>query len=84
MFEEHNIGLIDWPARSPDLNIIENCWSMLKTNVERRQPGDISSLKMYIQEEWDNLTMDYIMSLHNSIPTRLNKCIEANGNVINY
>ena len=32
-FEEARIELLPWPSRSPDLNIIENVWSMLSLRV---------------------------------------------------
>ena len=32
-FEETGIEPLPWPTRSPDLNIIENVWSMLSSRV---------------------------------------------------
>ena len=29
-FSEKNIKLLDWPGSSPDLNVIENCWMIVK------------------------------------------------------
>ncbi|KAG3001110.1 hypothetical protein PC128_g16898 [Phytophthora cactorum] len=32
-FEEQEINLLDWPARSLDLNPIENLWALLARKV---------------------------------------------------
>ena len=34
---ENNIKTIDWPARSPDLNIIENIWGWLAIKLQGKQ-----------------------------------------------
>lgn len=37
--------VIDWPSNSPDLNPIENLWSIVKRNVEKRQPKNLDDLR---------------------------------------
>jgi hypothetical protein len=39
---QNNIHLIEWLSNSPDLNSIENMWQIVKKNVEKRMPKDIS------------------------------------------
>ena len=34
-FRSSNLEKIPWPASSPDLNIIENVWSVLKSKLRR-------------------------------------------------
>ena len=43
--------VLDWPSKSPDLNPIENLWSILKHAVYSRNSRDINELKMHILEE---------------------------------
>lgn len=33
MFERHNTILLEWPPKSPDLSLIEQLWSILKTRI---------------------------------------------------
>ena len=51
--DSRSICLIsDWPAQSPDLNIIENLWSVLKSKVTKRMPKTDGELWSVTQEEW--------------------------------
>ena len=56
-FTAKKIDLLDWPAKSPDLNIIENVWSLLAKDVydNSRQFDNISQLKEAIEKAWGNL-----------------------------
>ncbi len=31
---DHGVGVLDWPANSPDLNPLENLWSIVKRNAD--------------------------------------------------
>jgi hypothetical protein len=33
-FEEHNINVLDWPAQSPDINVIKHLWGTLKKKLQ--------------------------------------------------
>ena len=50
-FTAKKIDLLDWPAKSPDLNIIENVWSLLAKDVydNSRQFDNISNLKRLLR-----------------------------------
>jgi len=52
--ELSGIRTLDWPARSPDLNPIENIW-MNKVIRKRTEPGDtLIKLKRLLENTWAN------------------------------
>jgi transposase len=61
-FEDHNINVLDWPSRSPDLNPIENMWGLLVRNLKRRQLvfHTTEELLSAITDAWRTLPQDYL------------------------
>ena len=49
---KNSINTIDWPSNSPDLNPIENMWTIIKNNVEKRMPQNINELTKFLAEKW--------------------------------
>lgn len=76
--------LSNWPPQSPDCNIIENVWSVLKTNVFNNKPRSSFELWKYIQEEWQKIPTNLFKRLYSSIPARLNEIRKSRGGVIKY
>ncbi len=70
---------LDLPPYSPDLNIIENMWSILKTRVAKRTPSDFEELVEIAQEEWVNFSMDEIHVYFRSIPNRIRDIVSNGG-----
>ena len=56
-FNENNISILPWPARSLDLNIIESCWAELVHGVyaNGKQDQHVEELINAIVREWDTL-----------------------------
>ena len=77
---------MSWPARSPDLNIIENCWAELVHSVyaNEKQYQHVQELKNEIVREWDTLSQNYIQKLYKSIPNRIIEKIENKGGCTHY
>ena len=71
--------VMDWPSNSPDLNPIENLWAIVKRNVEKCRPKNLSELESFLGEEWDNIPNSLLISLVDSMSRRCNEVIEKNG-----
>lgn len=62
---DNNIALLPWLARSPDLNLIENLFSILSTKVyaNKKQFPSIRGLKEFIQYSLDGLHIPLLLKL---------------------
>jgi transposase len=76
--------VIDWPSNSPDLNPIENLWSIVKRNVEKKMPKNISDLRQFMVQEWDDIPQSTLIGLVESMKRRCELVIEGNGERISY
>ena len=74
--------LPQWPPYSPDLNVIETVWAIMKIRIESQNPSSIEDLKNLIFEVWNNLSFETINSLVEEMPTRLQKVIDSGGYTI--
>lgn len=75
---------MEWPAYSPDLNPIENIWSIMKGKVRRNNPETIAELEEQIQIAWDSINEDQIENLINSMTRRCEAVIKARGGHTKY
>ena len=84
----HGIEIFEWPAYSPDLNLIEHAWKIVKDNLNAKFPGLICILrneenKAYfvncVREAWWVIPQEKIDALIRSIPRRLAAVRRAHG-----
>ena len=84
-FRDKNINyLTNWPPQSPDLNIIENVWFILKNSIEKRNVTNIHEFERAVYEEFNNISNSYIETLYKSFWKRLRDCLRAKGKSIAY
>ena len=77
--------LPNWPGSSPDLNVIENCWAVMKTKVAAKSPSSYKELCEAIKEVWTReITQDYCASLVASMPRRIKAVLDARGLTTRY
>lgn len=74
-----------WPANSPDLNIIENAWSVVWEDLKLRRVKTRDQLKRAVKRAWkDKATPEFVQNLYNSIPRRMQAVIDAGGKPTKY
>ena len=88
-FEEHpEINLIEWPAQTADVNIVENIWGeMVRQWPHRRLDAIRENLNRHVCEVFDDLLErpNYMEALYNSIhPKRLQAVVDAQGHMTKY
>jgi len=84
--QQEQINRVDWPACSPDLNVIEHVWDQLGKAVRTRLTinSTQADLRRFLVEEWDRLPQNNIQRLVHSMHRRCEACIAAGGGPTRY
>jgi transposase len=80
------IQVLDWPAQSPDLNLIENLWQEIKFKLrsDPNKPTSLSDLESKVEVAWNTIPAEFIRKLANGMPRRIQACIAAEGGTTKY
>ena len=81
---QNGVGVLPWPAASPDLNPIENVWAMIKNDVEKHRPLSFDAWKEKIVQCWNGIAPETRRRLIYSMRNRFQLVIDNEGEIIPY
>ena len=83
-FDENNITVMSWPARSPDLNPIENIWAIIDRKMSAYNITGVEHLKQCLHQEWLDISKGLCQKLISSMKSRVKACYKAKGGYFKY
>jgi transposase/DNA-binding CsgD family transcriptional regulator len=85
-FADQEVEVLDWPSKSPDLNPIENLWSIMSRRVysNGRQFERVPDLKAALFEAWHSIPLALLDSLIASMPRRCLEVVAERGDRTHY
>ena len=73
--------MLDRTANSPDLNIIEEVWNIMKRHMRSSRPTSLVELNGLIANTWSSIQVQELESLAASMPNRIAAVIRAKGDI---
>ena len=83
---QNKVIVLDWPAQSPDMNIIEHVWDYLEKKLRARKvkPSNKEQLWHILEEEWENIPVHFIRDLYLNILRCVESLKKAKGSYTRY
>jgi len=83
-FTSKKMRVMQWPAKSPDLNPMENLWGIMVRNVYRhgRQYNSLVELEAAIRHEWEAIPIETLHNLNQSMKRRIFDVVYNHGKFI--
>ncbi|MBW0517573.1 hypothetical protein O181_057288 [Austropuccinia psidii MF-1] len=83
--ERNGILKMEWPAHSPDLNLIENIWKSMKSQISKLyQPQNLEEPKHAIRSCWSDIHPGILNDYLRSMPRRMQMVIDQRGGPTSY
>ena len=76
-FTEEKIAVMELPAQSPNLNLIENLWDEIKAKAQEQNPRSVNELWPAVENAWDAFPIAQVTNLIGSMPRRCGAVIKA-------
>ncbi|CAJ0917568.1 unnamed protein product [Ranitomeya imitator] len=79
--QDESIEAMDWPARSPDLNLIEHIWDIMFHTIHQCHvaPQTVQELADALVQVWEEIPQETIRRLIWSMPRRCREVIQITG-----
>ena len=74
--------LANWPPYSPDLNIIEVVWAIMKRRLNAIQARTLADVKRVVLQVWEDLSFETINNLVEQMPKRMKALVNKNGETV--
>jgi len=86
-FKTQHFQIIEWPSKSPDINLMENIWKMLSDIIySSNQPKNKEELRKRLFQAVDQINSekrDISTNLYNTFRERLTKILVTKGDLYN-
>ena len=84
--EHEEIQCLFWPARSPDMNVIENMWASLMKEWNSAHERTPVQVERHCHEIWESILRrsTHCQKLVDSMPRRIQNLIQINGGYNKY
>ena len=76
--------LQDWPACSPDLNVVEHAWAWITSQLIGQTFPNADALWAAVQAAWAAVPPAFVHKLWDSIPRRIEAVRRAQGGATRY
>ncbi len=72
LFNDHGVTVLNWPAKSSDLNPIDNLWGIVKRKMRDTRLNNADDLKAVLKKKpWGFITPEQCHRLIVSMPRRI-------------